>query len=66
MLQVKNKRDKKFIIMSQTAFHSLKEEQENRLKHFGVLLPIDVSTIEKVEGGSVRCMMAEIFLQPKD
>jgi hypothetical protein len=52
--------------MSEAAFNSLKREQKNRLQHFGVLLSIDVSTIEKVEGGSVRCMMAEIFLQPKD
>ena len=66
MMQVKNKQGKKFIVMSQTAFNSLQGEQKNRLEHFGVLLPIDVSTIEKVEGGSVRCMMAEIFLQPKD
>jgi hypothetical protein len=66
MLQVKNKKDEKFIVVSQTAFNSLETEQKNRLQHFGVLLPIDVSTIEKVEGGSVRCMMAEIFLQPKD
>jgi hypothetical protein len=66
MLQVKNKKDEKFIVVSQTAFNSLETEQKNRLQHFGVLLPIDVSTIEKVDGGSVRCMMAEIFLQPKD
>ena len=66
MLEVKNKQGERFIVMSQTAFNSLQGEQKNRLEHFGVLLPIDVSTIEKVEGGSVRCMMAEIVLQPKD
>ncbi len=65
MLHIKNKKNEQFIVMSQTAFNSLAKEQKNRLQHFGNLLPIDVSTIEKVEGGSVRCMMAEIFLQPK-
>jgi hypothetical protein len=65
MLHIKNKKGETFIVMSQTAFHSLDAEQKNRLKHFGVLLPIDVSTIEKVEGGSVRCMIAEIFLEKK-
>lgn len=63
MLQLKNKDGEKFIVMSQTAFNSLREDQLEKIKQYGTLLPIDVSTIEKVEGGSVRCMMAEIFLE---
>ena len=35
------------------------------LEAYATLLPIPVPTIEQVEGGSVRCMMAEIFLQKK-
>jgi hypothetical protein len=65
MLQVKNKHDKRFIIMSRTAFHSLDGEKLARLQQYGTLLHFDVSTIEQVEGGSVRCMMAEIFLERK-
>ena len=49
--------------MSTTAFDSLDKEQKEKLKKFGLILPIDVPIIEAVEGGSVRCMMAEIFLQ---
>jgi hypothetical protein len=62
MLQVKNKSSEKFIVMSQTALGSLEEEQIQKLERYGKLLPVDVSIIEQVEGGSVRCMMAEVFL----
>jgi hypothetical protein len=65
MLQVKNKAGEKFILMSQTAFDSLEEEKRTRLQQYGTLLSFDVSTIEQVEGGSVRCMMAEVFLEER-
>lgn len=65
MLQVKNSRGEKFIAMSQTAFDALEKEKRRRLENYGKLLPMNVSTIEQVEGGSVRCMMAEVFLQKK-
>lgn len=65
MLQVKNRHSERFIIMSRTAFQSLEEEKLQRLRQHGTLLHFDVSTIEQVEGGSVRCMMAEIFLEKK-
>jgi hypothetical protein len=63
MLEVKNKHDENFLVMSQTAFDSLRKEQKQMLEAFAKLLPIPVPTIEEVEGGSVRCMMAEIFLE---
>ncbi len=65
MLQVKNNKDEKFLIMSQTAYDSLRKEQRELLETFSALLPIPVPTIEEVEGGSVRCMIAEIFLEKK-
>lgn len=63
MLQVKNNKDEKFLILSQTAFNSLRKEQKQMLEAYSTLLPIAVPTIEEVEGGSVRCMMAEVFLE---
>lgn len=63
MLQVKNNKDEKFLILSQTAFDSLRIEQRRMLEAYSTLLPVAIPTIEKVEGGSVRCMMAEIFLE---
>lgn len=65
MLQVKNRKGEKFLIMSKTAFDSLRKEQKEMLKAYSTLLPIAVPTIEEVEGGSVRCMMAEIFLEKR-
>jgi hypothetical protein len=65
MLQVKNNKGEKYLVMSQTAFDSLTEEQESQLSSYSNLLPIAVPTIEQAEGGSVRCMMAEIFLERK-
>jgi hypothetical protein len=65
MLQVKNEEGQSFIVMSQMAFNVLTPFQVETLEGFGKLLVFDVSTIEKVNGGSTRCMMAEIFFQPK-
>lgn len=65
MLQVKNSQGEKFLILSQAAYNSLKKEQKQMLEAYSTLLPIAVPTIEEVEGGSVRCMMAEIFLDRK-
>jgi len=63
LLQLQNDRGEKFIVMSQSAYEALKPEQRQMLEAYGTIIPVDVSTIEQVEGGSVRCMMAEIFLE---
>jgi len=65
MLEVKNKNGENIIILSRTACNSLRKEQKDMLEAYARLLPIDVPTIEQVEGGSVRCMMAEVFLVKK-
>lgn len=63
MLQVKNKKGEKILVMSQTAFDSLTGEQKEELSSRNTLLLVPIPVIEKTEGGSVRCMMAEIFLE---
>lgn len=65
MLEVKNSNGENILVMSQTAFNSLRKEQKAMLEAYAKLLPVAVPTIEAVEGGSVRCMMAEIFLTKK-
>ena len=62
LLQVKNKKGKKFIVMSVTAYQAIPGDKRKRLEKYGEIISVDVSTIEHVNGGSVRCMMAEIFL----
>jgi hypothetical protein len=63
MLQVKNKTGELITIMSQTAFECLTEQQMEMILKYSKILPVPVPTIELVGGGSVRCMMAEIFLE---
>ena len=63
MLEVKNTKGETLLILSQTAFNSLRKEQKQMLEAYAALLPVAVPTIEEVEGGSVRCMMAEVFLE---
>ncbi|HJS56270.1 MAG TPA: arginine deiminase-related protein [Chitinophagaceae bacterium] len=65
MLQVRNNKGEKFLVMSQTAFDSLHDDQEEELAARSTLLPISIPVIEQTEGGSVRCMMAEIFLEKR-
>ena len=66
MLQVRNTHGDKFLVLSQTAFDSLSKEQHRMLEAYARLLPVPIPTIEEVEGGSVRCMMAEVFLERKN
>jgi Uncharacterized protein conserved in bacteria containing a pentein-type domain len=61
MLQVENNAEKHFLVMSQSAHDALNEYQIERLKSYNELIIISVPTIERVGGGSVRCMMAEVF-----
>lgn len=65
MLEVKNKNGENILVLSQSAFNSLRTEQKEMLETYAKLLPVAVPVIEQVEGGSVRCMMAEIFLEKR-
>jgi hypothetical protein len=65
MLEVRSKDGTRYLCLSQTAYDSLDESQKSRLSDRTNLLPIAIPNIEKYGGGSVRCMMAEIFLEPK-
>lgn len=52
----------KYLVMSQTAFNSLTTEQITAIEKYNPILPVKIDMIEKLGGGSARCMMAEIFL----
>ena len=66
MLQVRNRSGHTLIVLSKTALDSLTDDQITKLGSHGKLLPLSVSTIEKVEGGSIRCMIAEVFLEKRN
>lgn len=65
MLQVQNTEGKKFLVMSQTAYRSLKPEQIQHIEKYCEIIYSDLNTIETNGGGSARCMLAEVFL-PKN
>jgi hypothetical protein len=62
MLQVKTKDGQLLLVMSDSAYHSLRPEQIAKLESFNPILHVNIDTIEACGGGSARCMMAEIFL----
>ena len=65
-LQVINKNREKLILMSTTAFQSLDKFQKDQLSKHGQIIHAPLNTIEQFGGGSARCMMAEVFLPPKE
>ena len=62
VLEVQNKRGEKFIAMSSAAYHAFDSEQRASLSAHAQLIHAPIPTIERCGGGSVRCMMAEVFL----
>jgi hypothetical protein len=54
------------IALSAAALRSLAPPTRLALERHGRLVPADVGTIERVGGGSVRCMLAEVALPPKN
>ncbi len=65
MLEVKGTNDKRYIVMSESAYKSLTKKQLNQLEAHVEIIHSSLDTIEACGGGSARCMMAEIFL-PKN
>ncbi len=61
MLQLKNQSGESLLVLSETAFLSLKEAQIKTLEKYGKLVYSSLNTIETNGGGSARCMMAEVF-----
>ncbi len=62
MLEVSNKGGEKFTVMSQTALDSLHVGQIQQIEKYTTIISPSIPTIEKLGGGSARCMMAEVFL----
>lgn len=63
MLQVKNKENIPFLVMSKRAFHSLNASQITQIEKHTQILPVSIDLVEQIGGGSARCMMAENFLE---
>ena len=50
-----------FLFMSQSAYNALNKNQIIKIEKYSKIVYSSVNTIEKCGGGSVRCMIAEIF-----
>jgi hypothetical protein len=54
------------IAMSTRALRSLRRDQRERLEGLGEIVAVDLDTIERVGGGSARCMLAELAWGPAE
>lgn len=62
MLQLKGANDQSYLVMSQSAYDSLRPAQVQLIEAHTKILSSSLVTIESCGGGSARCMMAEVFL----
>jgi hypothetical protein len=65
MIELENPDGEKFLAMSGSAFRSLTDNQVKIIGRYATPLYTDIPVIEKLGGGSVRCMIAGIYL-PKN
>ncbi len=65
VLQVVGSQEKRYLVMSSSAYNSLTKDQIAKIERHCELLHSDLTTIETLGGGSARCMMAEVFLPEK-
>ncbi|MDR1681747.1 MAG: amidinotransferase [Prevotellaceae bacterium] len=61
-LPVRNAAGQPFLALSAAARRALSDAQRSAIERYSPLLSADVQTIERHGGGSIRCMMAEVFL----
>lgn len=62
MLEVRNDLGHALLVMSRNAWNSLNQEQRETITCHVRPLVVPIDTIERVGGGSARCMLAEIHL----
>lgn len=61
VLELQNQQGEHFLLLSTTANNQLTTPQKKIIDQYCKRLSADIKTIESVGGGSVRCMLAEIF-----
>ncbi|RON02553.1 citrulline utilization hydrolase CtlX [Pseudomonas brassicacearum] len=62
MLEVHNAAGEPLLVMSRTAWRSLHADQRRMVEAYAKPLPVNIDTIERIGGGSARCMLAEVYL----
>ena len=64
MLAIQTEDGKNLLALSKSAYDCLTAIQKESIEKYCKLVPLSIKTIETIGGGSARCMMAEIFLNP--
>jgi hypothetical protein len=62
LLALRSRRGDPLISISEAALNALAPAKRRRLEHYGAIVSVPIPTIERLGGGSVRCMLAENFL----
>lgn len=62
MLLVRAANDEKILVMSDAAYRSLSDGQKDALDDYARLFPVELANLERIGGGSARCMLTEIHL----
>ncbi|MGF1638731.1 MAG: citrulline utilization hydrolase CtlX [Cyclobacteriaceae bacterium] len=62
MIQLRNDKDEKFLVMSQSAKKCLNETQLKVLEKYNTIIAGNIPTIERFGGGSARCMISGVHL----
>ncbi|MGH8370218.1 MAG: citrulline utilization hydrolase CtlX [Gammaproteobacteria bacterium] len=62
MLLLRNDKGEPILVMSSRAEQSLADQQHSELRQFARIVSSPLDTIEDCAGGSMRCMIAELFL----
>ena len=66
MLEVIGADQRRYLVMSTSAYQSLTKKQIAQLEEHVTILSSSLDTIEAYGGGGARCMMAEIFLPKQE
>lgn len=61
-IEVSTTTGENFLLMSESGFHALLPGQINAITTFVEIVPLSIPSIEKIGGGSVRCMVAGVHL----
>ncbi|WP_175651663.1 citrulline utilization hydrolase CtlX [Pseudomonas sp. Marseille-P9899] len=62
MLEVHDKQGQPLLVMSRSAWHSLSAEQRRQAERHSHPVVVNIDHIERIGGGSARCMLAEVHL----
>ena len=61
VLELNDNKGKKYLMMSDTSYKSLDKKILETIEEKLEIIHVDVSTIERIGGGSIRCMIGELF-----